>query len=267
MNVVTFTSLKGGVGKSSLSILTANLLGKAGKRVLVIDMDLNNSASFYYLNSDQVDQSKEKNIAAALFGGADTNLNDYIQLTDRWGVDIISSSLDLINLRSISERKLSQLIPTIEKDYDVVIIDTQPTYDNLVLNAYNASDMIITPVNPSQFDYNTAQFLANKLKLDTGKYDNWFLTFNGYDHRWEGAKSGIQQDYVTLFTDTFENFTPKSAWYPWTTAIRKYIDRGLFLSDKIKDSDHLQNEQLFNAVYELASCFVDDNHLPRPEDC
>ncbi|MDR2028298.1 MAG: ParA family protein, partial [Treponema sp.] len=47
--VIAFISIKGGVGKSRGAILTANCLGAAGKRVLIIDMDHNNSTTYYYL--------------------------------------------------------------------------------------------------------------------------------------------------------------------------------------------------------------------------
>jgi hypothetical protein len=47
--VTAFSANKGGAGKTRQAILTANCLGAAGKKVLVIDMDFNNSATFYYL--------------------------------------------------------------------------------------------------------------------------------------------------------------------------------------------------------------------------
>lgn len=46
--VITVSSIKGGVGKSSLVLLLSNNLAARGKRVLVIDMDLNNTASLFY---------------------------------------------------------------------------------------------------------------------------------------------------------------------------------------------------------------------------
>ena len=46
--VITVSSIKGGVGKSSVVILLANNLASRGHKVLVIDMDLNNSATLYY---------------------------------------------------------------------------------------------------------------------------------------------------------------------------------------------------------------------------
>ena len=64
MKTICFSSIKGGTGKSSLCILTANYAASAGYRILVADLDLQNSASSYYLDSP--DEADRKNIADAL---------------------------------------------------------------------------------------------------------------------------------------------------------------------------------------------------------
>ena len=46
--VIVSTSIKGGVGKSSLVLLLANNLASRGHRVLGVDMDLNNTSTIYY---------------------------------------------------------------------------------------------------------------------------------------------------------------------------------------------------------------------------
>ena len=63
MKIVTFGSIKGGVGKTSMAAMTANCLAAAGFKVLVIDMDWNNSLSFYYLDKEGAEMAREKNIA------------------------------------------------------------------------------------------------------------------------------------------------------------------------------------------------------------
>ena len=90
----------------------------------------------------------------------------------------------------------------------MVIIDTQPTYDNLMLNAYTASDLIITPINLSLFDYNTAVFLRDKLATETDKGGCWHLHVNGYNKRYGDAKARNQKEYLDLFRTTFNNLTP-----------------------------------------------------------
>lgn len=265
MKVITLSSLKGGVGKSSTTIQLANCFGKAGKKVLVIDMDLNNSVSSYYLTQETKEIIGEKNIAEAL-SKTTNNLRDFVVLSEKQGVDIIPSSLYLIDFRGLSERRLSQLLPTLESDYDFVIIDTQPTYDNLVLNAYYASDFIITPINLSLFDLNTAQFLSHKLQLETSKFDNWHLHINGYNHRFEESKTGIQKEYLSTFKETFSNLTPVESWFPWTTAMQQIIDRNMFLSNKETWSDTVCNPSLFDAICAFANCFLEEGEeLPKIE--
>ena len=114
MNVITLSSLKGGVGKSSITIQLANCLGMAGKKVLVIDMDLNNSVSSYYLTDETKENIGSKNIADAL-SKTGNKLTDFTVPTQRRNVDLIASSLYLIDLRGLSERRLSQLLPCLER--------------------------------------------------------------------------------------------------------------------------------------------------------
>src|SRR6056297_1535257 len=166
MKVITFSLIKGGTGKTTTSILVANALASDGYRVLVIDMDIQNSLSFYYLDNAEVIENQ--NIAFALHTG---NLESNILRSNYTGVDIIPSSFTLVDLRALSPQKLKRLIEKAELLYDFIIIDTAPTYDNIVLNALNASDMIISPSRTSQFDYKGLLFFQEKLLTETEKID------------------------------------------------------------------------------------------------
>jgi chromosome partitioning protein len=143
--VAAFSANKGGVGKTRQALLTANCLGAAGKRTLVIDLDFNNSATFYYLPDERAGAAGEKNIADAL-AKEDNLLSEYTLTTGHRGVNLIASSRYLADLRSINEKRLSRMMPALAGKYDIVIIDCQPDYNNLTLNAINASNLIITPV-------------------------------------------------------------------------------------------------------------------------
>jgi chromosome partitioning protein len=239
--VICLGSLKGGTGKSSITIILANFLAALGKKVLVIDMDLNNSCSFYYLVS--AEDKGGKNIAAALQG---TDLRNYVVGTERGNIGIIQSSLYLVDLRSIATNRLKSLMPTLDGYCDYVIIDTSPTYDNLVLAAMEASDLIITPVLLTQFDYNTALFLEGKLKTETGFYTKWRLIYNGYDKRFDEFKESSQKDYRELFEKRFNNFVPFECCLPWAAQVRRYIDRG----EKISKEKH---SKLWKAVTNLGA--------------
>lgn len=265
MKTIVFSSIKGGSGKSSHVIMTANCLGRAGFKVLVIDMDLNNATSFYYATPEWQKTISELNIASAL-SRADNDLNNFIITTEKWNVDLIASSLYLVDLRGVSDKRLAQLLPTLEDKYDFVFIDTQPTYDNLVLSAYNAADIIITPVNLCTFDYNTAAFLRDKIETETVKSKNWFITINGYNSRYAQSKNGIQKEYIDYFKADFK-LTPAQTWLPWTSSVRKITDQGMFLAEK-KIPNMYQttlNPSLFNSVYEMAS-WIAGKPLNRMEE-
>lgn len=253
MKVITFSSMKGGTGKSSTSILTANCLAAAGKKVCVVDMDINNSCSFTYL--EEQDDSGQKNIAVAL---QSADLSAHTRPTVVAGIDIIESSLYLVDLRSMPINRLSIKINTLSA-YDFVIIDTSPAYDNLLLAAMDAADIIITPVLLTQYDFNTARFLSNKLQSETNFFNKWFLTINGYNKRFEKFKNSSQADYLDLFSSHFDNFISSDCYFPWTTQVRRYIDRG----EKIKNTE--QYEKLRKSIIALTSFVANETIIIEGE--
>jgi chromosome partitioning protein len=74
--VLTFASIKGGVGRTNIVILLARFLAASGGRVLLIDCDLNNSLSFHFIDDGEMEKTKRLNIAAALCDEKN-NLCDY----------------------------------------------------------------------------------------------------------------------------------------------------------------------------------------------
>jgi chromosome partitioning protein len=260
--VITFSANKGGVGKTRQAILTANCLGAVGKRVMVIDMDFNNSATFYYLLPEQMILSRQKNIADALT--KETNvITDFTLPTDPQGVALIASSRYLADLRSISEKRLSRMIATATDSYDVIIIDCQPDYNNLTLNAINAADLIITPVLRDLDSYNAACFLGQKIALDTDKKSAWYITINGYNKQYESANGGKQKEYLDVYKKEFERITKPAAWYPWTADMNEIKDRKKLLSNQLFRGA-VNNHELYYAVIALSSFAMNDETLNNP---
>jgi virC1 protein len=253
MKVYTFASLKGGTGKSSTTITAASCFAAASKKVLVIDMDINNSVSFYFLQNSN--ESGQKNIAYAL---QSDNLSDFIITTKNENIDIIPSSLRLVDLRAMSTSILKRLMTSLNNRYDAVFIDTAPTYDNIVLNAINAADYIITPINYDQFNFNTSIFLSQKLRLETESFDKWFLFFNGYESRYDGNPESLQNQYHLLFSQhdiLGKKLLPVR--FPFTRNMRKFADTNEALCNKG------QTEKLHKAVCELCSILLEEEINPE----
>jgi chromosome partitioning protein len=245
MKVITFASLKGGTGKTSITLFIARVLAASGYKVLVIDCDINNATSFTLLPSNlaQLDPQGNKHIAAAL--QSENNLFGFAVASNTPNISIIRSSLYLVDLRTISTNRLKNLLhdaTAADPDkFDFVIIDQPPTYDNITLMADETADVIVTPVLLSQFDYNTAIFLQRKLQKETTKYAAWHILLNGVQ---EGRSSS--QDYVNLFQNSFADKLCEN-YLPWTTQVKNCIDRGMKLGHA------KENERLRSAICDFAS--------------
>jgi chromosome partitioning protein len=262
--VITLSANKGGVGKTRIAMLTANCLGAAGNKVVVIDMDFNNSATFYYLPDSGREIAGKKNIADAL-SREDNNLKEFTIPTEHANVDIIASSRYLADLRSINEKRLSRMIGSLS-GYEFVIIDCQPDYNNLTLNAINAGNVIITPVLKDLDSFNAAVFLEQKIRIETEKYASWFVTINGYNKQYVDAQGGKQKDYIDLYRQKFaEHITDADTWYPWTSDINEIRDRKKMLSHEPRQG-MICNKRLYDAVIALSECFIQEDHLPIKPD-
>jgi chromosome partitioning protein len=260
--VITLSANKGGVGKTRMVILIANCLGAAGKRVLVVDMDFNNSASFYYLSPDQTEIARTKNIADGL-SKETNNLADYALPTGHGGVQILASSRYLADLRSVSERRLSRMTEHLSGIYDMILIDCQPDYNNLTLNALNAADLIITPVLKDLDSYNAACFLGQKIALDTDKQEGWYITINGYNHQYETALGGKQKEYLDIYKNEFQRITDSATWLPWTADMNEIKDRKKQVSNQ-QIRGAVENPELYHAVIKLSEFCIGTELVKKP---
>jgi chromosome partitioning protein len=265
--VIAFASSKGGVGKTHLSALLARFYAAQGLRVLAVDSDLNDSLSYHFLNGvpDEVQKKRaEINYALAL-SSEKNNLCEYTLSTRTTGVDLIATTPYISDLRAINDNRLKRMIPTLYGKYDVCIIDCPPTYDNIILNGVNAADYTITPVLKDVFSYNAVKFLSEVFPRDVQDFKNWYVLINGYDKRYEEAKSGRQLDFIDAYRNAELPLLPAETWLPWTNHIHLLVDYYQNLSCVKGKVKAVYNPDLHKAIAELAQCFVDSELDNAPE--
>ena len=239
--VISFSSIKGGTGKTSICIHVANYCAAAGYRVLVIDFDVQNSLSFYYL--DELSVTERKNLALAL---NTKDLVGNIVPSNCFGIDILASSFSLINLRTIGANTLRRMIAEAKPGYDFIFIDCAPTYDNLVQNAIGASDLIFTPVRLSQFDFKGALFYRDQITQDTDRIGAWRIIFNFYKAARTKNSESLRMQYESLFREAFDGVIVPIQ-IPETTLLQRSIDT------REKMSDAASKAGLFNSIQSLAA--------------
>lgn len=154
---ICFTNNKGGSGKSTTCSNVGAAMARAGKKVLMIDGDMQLNLSLSFFPEDQVLEmaAGEKNLYHAIGGQKD--LTDYIVPTPYENLDLIPSSTLMSSIeyelftkwqREFILRKCLQKI----KDsgvYDYILIDAPPTLGGWVMNILCASDKVLVPVEAS----------------------------------------------------------------------------------------------------------------------
>jgi chromosome partitioning protein len=141
---------KGGVGKTTTAVNVAAGLADRGRRVLLVDLDSQGSASVS-LGVRQNDLAPSS--ADVLFD--EVGIRDAIRSTGREDVDLLTGSLDLANAdvrlkqQSNGHNRLQEVLATVEDDYQSIIIDCAPSTSILSVNALVAADAFIVPVEPS----------------------------------------------------------------------------------------------------------------------
>jgi chromosome partitioning protein len=146
MRILAITNQKGGSGKTTTAVNLAAALGEKKRRVLVIDLDPQASAS-QWLGVNETGKG-----LLEIFTN-NTHLPELIQTTQTAGVDLVPASSWLVGAEkalagevgaeTILRRHL-QALP--EKTWHYVLIDCPPSLGILTVNAMTAVREIIVPV-------------------------------------------------------------------------------------------------------------------------
>lgn len=152
MKIVSFFNVKGGVGKTTLTVLSAINLSKKGNKVLIIDADTQaNLTQFLYKVSHN-----DKTMFEALTDNSSAEDVIIESPLERYSnIDLIPSDLSLSVLSEFLTTKTNREksvwrwfksnIETL-KNYDYIFIDLSPSYDLIARNFMIISDSIITPL-------------------------------------------------------------------------------------------------------------------------
>lgn len=183
MVTLALYNLKGGVGKTAATINLAYLAAKEGYKTLVWDMDPQGSSSFY-LGA----KAATKNESEKLLGGK-MELVDAVQNTAYENLDIIPADLSarhadvLLSDMKQSKRKISGLLGSLKKDYDVVILDCPPGISLLHDAIFFGSDWVLMPNIPTTLSIRSYEMVLAYFKeneLDSNKLKCFFSMV---DHR------------------------------------------------------------------------------------
>lgn len=204
--VITISSVKGGVGKTTTALNLAGTYSLLNKKTLILDFDLYSGAIALSLNID---------IKTDLYKLAyDMSVNDYKNISDytlKYNdyIDIIPAPKDPRYANKIESKYINVIIKKVNIKYDVIIIDTSHILDATNLTLYDKSNTIIYVMNNSPVDLKNLKSMIS-IYRDMEK-DNYVILlnesnsklnqmFNNYD-----IKNIIKNDIDYIIPQTFYN--------------------------------------------------------------
>ena len=181
--VIAFANNKGGSGKTTTCSNVGCAMASMGKKVLMIDGDMQINLTISYFNEEQALEYAQngKNIHSVI--KEEKDISDYIVETGIEGLDIVPSSplmsgieFDLFG-KWQREFVLKKCLERVRAKgyYDYILIDSPPTLGGWVMNIMCASDYLVIPVEASpwglfglanMFEFcNQAKNIAPNLKI------------------------------------------------------------------------------------------------------
>lgn len=141
MKLITITSGKGGVGKTTTAINLGAALNSFGKEVIIVDANLTTPNVGLHLGAPIV----PVNLNHVLLGKA--KIDDAIYEHES-GTKIVPSSLSVRELKRLNHKKLKDVGKRLKKMADYVLFDSAAGLGDEALGAIEAADELVIITNP-----------------------------------------------------------------------------------------------------------------------
>ncbi len=164
--VISFSNQKGGVGKTTTCVNMAAYLAKAGKKVLLVDLDPQGNAT---TGLGFTKSSLKKSVYNVLIDEEEVKEN--VLPTEIEGLMILPSNIDLAGAevelvyKKSREKVLKGALDKVKAAYDFILIDCPPSLGLITINALAAADSVIIPIQSEYYALEGLSQLMNTISL------------------------------------------------------------------------------------------------------
>ena len=246
--IITISSVKGGVGKTTMTLNLAGIYCELNKRVLIIDLDLYSGGIAASLNV-----KNKKDIYTMIDSMANnrfTELKKYVTTYNK-NIDVLACPKDPRMGAKVSGRYIPVIFDLAKKEYDVVLVDTYHILDEINLTALDYSYMTLFIITNDIVDLKNMKSLISIFK-DTDKKNYLILLNNSRD---------IGKDYLSLYdirTIIKNNIDYTLSKNYYIKNIDKYTISGEIF--RLNNSINLFHSKDINNMKKMALDLIDDSH-------
>lgn len=223
--VITVTSVKGGVGKTTTVLNLAGIYSRMNKKILVVDLDFYSGDIAASINLNY--ERDIYNLFEDLNNNKFNSLEDYIVSFDN-NIDVLSAPKDPRFARKITSKVLSLIFYKASFKYDLILIDTNHILTDINLFAFDYSDNIIYMINNDSMNLKNMKTMVSILNNMNKK--NYKIILN--ESNYKGKNYYNKYDIKNIINKNVNYIIPSTFYIK---NIDKYIIDGeiLTLNDKI----------------------------------
>ncbi|MBG6083714.1 ParA family protein [Zhihengliuella flava] len=164
--IIAMVNQKGGVGKTTSTINLAASLAEFGRRVLLVDFDPQGALSAGFgIQPHDLDVTVYN-----VLMDRHTDVSDALLDTGIEGIDLLPANIDLsaAEVQLVNEvareQVLAMALRKVADDYDVILIDCQPSLGLLTVNALTAAHGVIIPLTAEFFALRAVALLVETIE-------------------------------------------------------------------------------------------------------
>ena len=164
--IISMVNQKGGVGKTTSTINLGAALAECGRKVLLVDFDPQGALSAGFGTNPHELELTVYNVMM----DRKVDINDVILPTDIENIDLLPANIDLsaAEVQLVNEVAREQVLASalrkVQNEYDVILIDCQPSLGLLTVNALTASHGVIIPLICEFFALRAVALLVDSIE-------------------------------------------------------------------------------------------------------
>ncbi|MFC0580791.1 ParA family protein [Micrococcoides hystricis] len=202
--IIAMVNQKGGVGKTTSTINLGAALAEYGRKVLMVDFDPQGAlsaglgVSSHELDTTVYNVMMERNVHAR-DAIVPTNVEDVDLLPAN--IDLSAAEVQLVN-EVAREQVLARALRDVADDYDVILIDCQPSLGLLTVNALTAAHGVIIPLIAEFFALRAVALLVETIEKVQDRL-NPDLNIDGVLATMYDARTLHSREVVTRLVEAF----------------------------------------------------------------